>query len=186
MNTIFKLLFVLFLVLRATQTYSQDKFHVQADYNYLAGFYERGDFWTIKSGLSGFDINVAGMYDFNERLSVGAGIGAEKQYSPEYTIFPVFAKVAYAPVQSTKKPYVFAKLGYGISTKISNPGFLFNPGIGYKLMLRKHFGFNFMLGYHCQSVQYDIIVYNDEGTTIAQKTGLNTRHSLSCGIGLIF
>jgi hypothetical protein len=186
MNTAAKLLFVLFFVLKATQTYSQDKFHVHVDYNYLSGFYEKGDFWTIKSGLSGFDINIAGMYDFNERLSAGVGISAEKQYDPEYTIFPVFAKVAYSPIKSTEKPYVFTRLGYGMNTKISNPGLLFNPGLGYKLMLRKHFGFNFMLGYHFQSIQYDIIVYNDEGVTVSKKTGLNSRHSLSFGIGLIF
>ncbi|MDR1203723.1 MAG: hypothetical protein LBL58_19105 [Tannerellaceae bacterium] len=186
MNSIFKLLLVLFLVLKATQTYSQDKFHVHVDYNYLLGLYEKGDFWTIKSDLNGFDVNIAGMYDFNERLSAGIGIGAEKLNTPEYTIFPVFAKVAYSPIRSTEKPYVFTRLGYGIGTKISNPGFLFNPGIGYKLMLRKHFGFNFMLGYHCQSVRYDIVVYNDEGAIAAKRTGLNSRHSLSFGIGFIF
>jgi hypothetical protein len=187
MKSIFKLSFVVFLFLNSVQLYGQDKFHVHLDYNYLAGFYEKGDLWTIKSGLSGFDINLVGMYNVSDRLAAGAGIGAEKLYGPpEYTLFPVFAKVTYAPLRRTAKPYVFTRLGYAFGTKISNPGLLLSPGIGYTCMLRKRFGFNFMLGYHLQSVRYDMFFEIDNGEVLAKTTSSNFRHSLAAGIGFIF
>jgi hypothetical protein len=184
MKTIIKLLFVLLITSSAFPISAQNKFHFHLDYNYLLGFYEESYFWTIKSRLKGFDLSITEMYDINKRLSAGIGVGVEKLYEP-YTIFPVFAKVDYSPIRSTEKPYVYAKLGYGIGTKISNPGLLFNPGFGYKLKLRKHFGLNFTLGYHIQSIRYDIVYYS-EGEFVDKKVDHINRHSASFGVGFIF
>lgn len=186
MKTILKLLFVLVIASKTTFVCGQDKFHVHLDYNYLFGFYEKSDFWSIRSGLNGFDLNIAGMYDINKSLSVGMGVGAEKLYDPSYTILPVYAKVAYSPIQANERPYVFAKVGYGIGTGISNAGLLLNTGLGYKLQLRKLFALNFLLGYHLQSIRYDLTYYSDAGVISDVKKDHNTRHSLSGGIGFIF
>lgn len=186
MKTISILLFSLLIAFKAVPVYGQSKFHVHVDYNYLLGLSEKSDYWTIKSGLNGFDINIAGMYDVNKRLSVGGGLGLEKLYDPAYTIIPVFAKIIYSPIRSTDKPYIYTKFGYGIGTRISNAGLLFNPGLGYKLKFREHFALNFILGYHFQSIRYDIVSYSGNGIIIDKKTDSNSRHSLSFGIGFIF
>jgi len=185
MKIVVKILVVVFFLLGTAQMYAQDKFHVHLDYNYLSGFYEKSDLWSIKSGLNGFDINITGMHDFNNRLSAGIGIGVEKLYDPAYTIFPVFVKISYSPIKSTEKPYVFTKLGYGIGTGTSNAGLLFNTGLGYKIKLRDHFGFNFMLGYHLQSIRYNMNFYSEEGA-IDTKVKHNYRQSFSLGLGFIF
>jgi len=98
----------------------------------------------------------------------------------------MFVKISYSPIRLIEKVYVYTKLGYGIETEISNGGFLFNPGLSYKLNLHKFFNFNFMLGYHLQSIRYDILYHEKEGAIIDKKTGHNYRHSLSFGMGLIF
>jgi opacity protein-like surface antigen len=185
MKTIIKSLFVLLITLSAFPISAQNKFHIHLDYNYLLGFYEKSDFLTTKSGLKGFDLSITEMYDINKRLSAGIGVGLEKLYEP-YTIFPVFVKVDYSPIRSTEKPYVYAKLGYGIGTKISNAGLLFNPGLGYKLKLGKRFGLNFTLGYHLQSIRYDMVYYSEDGMVVDKKIDNNNRNSLSLGAGFIF
>jgi hypothetical protein len=185
MRKYLNLLSVVIILLNATPARGEDKFHIHLDCNYLSGLYEKGAFFSSKSGLSGFDLNLAGMYDINKRLSVGAGFGVEKLAKPWYMIFPVFAKALYSPLRTTDRPYVFTKLGYGIGTGYSNAGLLFNPGVGYRIMFGKHFGINFMLGYHLQSVRYDICIYEDEYRNHTVTTH-NNRHSLSFGAGFIF
>ncbi len=180
-------IFLFLITLNTFSVYGQEKFHIHLDYNYLLGFYEKSYFGTIKSGLNGFDVNIAGMCDFNKRLSAGIGVGAEKLYDPSYTILPVvFAKITYSPIRTTEKPYIYTKLGYGIETGISNAGLLLSTGLGYKFQLRKRFALNFMLGYHLQTIRYDITYYSDEGTITDVKRDNNTRHSLSGGVGFIF
>ena len=142
--------------------------------------------WTQTTELSGFDISISGMYDFTKRLSAGIGVGTEKLNTPNYTIIPVFVKVTYSPIRSTESPYIYTRLGYGIGTKYSNAGLLFNPGFGYKLKIRKHFGLNFMLGYHLQSIRYEMLSHSTTGVVVDRKTGSNNRHSLSLGLGFIF
>lgn len=186
MKTNIRLLLLLVITLKAIPAFGQDKFHVHLDYNYLLGLRETGDLWTIKSGLNGFDLNVTGMYDIHKRLSAGIGIGLEKLYDPSYTIFPIYTKIMYSPIKSTDKPYVFTKLGYGIGTGTSNAGLLFNIGVGYKVPLRNRFGFNFMLGYHLQSIRYDVLYNSEEGMVIDKMKDSNKRHSFSFGIGFIF
>jgi long-subunit fatty acid transport protein len=162
----------------------EDKIHVQLDYNRLFGICEKSDFWSIdgsKYQLSGFDLNLTALYSINKRLSVGAGMSAEKLYNPSYTAFPVFAVINYAPLRITK-PYLFAKAGYSIGTKISNPGFIGSTGVGYKLKFREHFGLNFMLGYHLSQIKYDI---TSSDNIIIDKRSLY-RHSIALGIGFVF
>ncbi|MDR2969490.1 MAG: hypothetical protein LBV32_07805 [Tannerellaceae bacterium] len=184
MKIFLNILTVVIILLSATPARGEDKFHIHLDYNYLLGLYEKGAFLGGKSKLSGFDIHLAGMYDINKRLSLGAGVGVEKLANPWYTIFPVFAKALYSPLSTTDKPYVFTKLGYGIGTEYSNAGLLFNPGVGYRIMFRKHFGINFMLGYHLQSVRYDVFIEDGIGSYAIPTH--NNRHSLSFGVGFIF
>jgi long-subunit fatty acid transport protein len=168
-----------------TFTNAQDKVHIHLDYNHLFGIYEESDFWSIngmKYSLSGFELGLTGMYSINKRLSTGLGVSAERLYSPDRTLFPVYGIVTYAPLNSYLNPYIFTKVGYGIGTKISNPGLIFSPGIGYKLKFREHFGLNFHLGYHLTQIKYDI-TYED---LIILDTRSIYRHSIALSLGLIF
>ncbi|GHT30116.1 hypothetical protein AGMMS49574_08820 [Bacteroidia bacterium] len=164
---------------------AQDKIHIHLDYNHLFGVYEKSDFWSINGteySLSGFDLSLTGMYSFNKRLSAGLGVSAEKLYNPSYTIFPVYAMVTYAPLKNYLNPYIYTKVGYGIGTKISNPGLILSPGIGYMLKFRDHFALNFNLGYHLTQIKYDI-TYEDLFVLATQS---NYRHSIILSLGLIF
>jgi long-subunit fatty acid transport protein len=164
---------------------AQDKVHIHLDYNRLIGIYEKSDFWSINGSeysLSGFDLSITGMYSINKRLSAGVGFGAEKLYEPNYTLFPVFANATYAPLNRYLNPYIYTKIGYGIGTKISNPGLIFSPGVGYKIKFREHFGLNFNIGYHLTQIKYDI-TYED---VLVLGTRSNYRHSLVMNFGFIF
>lgn len=181
-----KILIIILISFVAISIQAKDKFSIHLDYNYLYGLKEKGDLWNLNSDLNGFDINISGMYDLNKRLSAGIGIGIEKLYDPAYTVLPVFVKITYSPFKLSDKPYVYTKIGYGIGTKISNAGVLFNPGFGYKIKFRKHFGINFMLGYHLQSIRYDIVTIDESLNMVGTKIGHNNRHSISFGMGFIF
>ena len=181
-----KPILVLFFIFLTTTIFGQKKVSLYADYNYLIGLNEKGNFWNIKSGLNGFDINLSGLYNFSNQLSAGIGVGVEKLYDPSYTIFPIFSKVTYSPFKSFLKPFVVAKIGYGIGTKISNPGLLFNPGFGYKFQLCKSFDLNLSIGYHFQSILFDVITYSDDGSVILKEQTSNQRNSLSLGVSLVF
>jgi len=186
MKSNIKLFLVLFFIVHSIMIYGQKKVNICVDYDYLVGLNEKGDFWNIKSGLNGFDLNLSGLYNFSNQLSAGVGIGVEKLYDPSYTIFPIFTKVTYSPFKSFLKPFVFAKIGYGIGTKISNSGLLFNPGFGYKFQLSKCLGLNLAIGYHFQSILFDIVTYSEDGTVKLKEQASNHRNSLSFGVGLVF
>lgn len=186
MKAIVRISVVFLILLQTVSTNAQNKLHFGLDWSYLQGVSEKGDLWHIKSGLSGFDLSLTGMYDINKRLSAGIGVGVEKLYDPAYTIFPVFTKIVYSPLRSSEKPFIFTKIGYGIGSNISNAGFLFNPGLGYKFPLRQHFAICVLLGYHLQSVRYEINSYSSVASVVDSYTSHNNRHSISLGVGLVF
>ena len=64
--------------------------------------------------------------------------------------------------------------------------FYFNSGLGYEINFLKHFGVNFMLGYHLQSIRYEIITFYEPEIISDTKIGHNNRHSISFGIGFVF
>ncbi|OAV71118.1 hypothetical protein Barb4_00867 [Bacteroidales bacterium Barb4] len=146
-----------------------DNIHAYLGYNHVFGVsaYTEG----------GFYFNFAGIYDVNRRLSAGAGINAEK-IKFRHSAFPVYGTVRYSPLNNHLEPYVFANIGYAVGSDISNPGILFIPGIGYKVMLRKHFEFNFTLNYSLRG-------YNYSKKTDGFKSN-EYDHSIGLGAGFIF
>jgi hypothetical protein len=176
-------LFIIFTLLLNTQIKGEDKIHVYLGYENLVGLYEKSSFlgYSTTNSLSGFDLNITGMYDLNKRLSIGIGTTIEKLYNPHYTTFPIYSIANYSPLKTYLKPYVFGKIGYGINSKKSNPGVLLETGIGYKRMFHQHFGLNFTLGYHFRTIEYDVTIDN-----IKVSTESNYRHSIALGFGFIF
>lgn len=78
--------------------------------------------------------------------------------------------------------YLYTNLGYGVFSRDESiyPGWMWNAGVGYIKMFRKHFGLNFQVGYNLKEFRG---VYSDADGNFS---GNSIRHSLSLGIGLAF
>lgn len=65
---------------------------------------------------------------------------------------------------------------------------MWDAGVGYTKMFRKHFGLNFQLGYNLKEFgkipSYEINFPNGEVNYVGEKSSI--RHSVSFGIGLVF
>lgn len=68
------------------------------------------------------------------------------------------------------------------------PGWLWDLGIGYTKMFRRHFGLNFQIGYNLKEFggipSYNYNIDTEEITYLGTISDL--RHSLSVGIGFVF
>ena len=153
------------------------------DYHYNLGFSEKGyDYHILRNNyhMLGNSLHLSALYDFTPSLSIGAGIGSDRYEEPGYNTFPVFATVHYIPVKNhIPNAYLYTNLGYALKGEISRRGWLYDIGIGYKKMFRKHFGLNFQFGYNLK--QFKIPYYYP-----VPKDRSSIRHSLSFGFGFIF
>lgn len=175
--------------LRAQETGNRVKFIV--DYHYMYGFNERAsghNYTWNDADLYGNSLRLTALYDINRLFSVGGGIGVDR-YEPDPTMMPIFATLRYRPLTkpALKEFYAFTDLGYsplsnGSGTTAS--GVIWNLGIGWQKMLRRHFGLNFQLGYNLKSASEPDFVA--DGPVIREGSGHITRNSLSVGFGLVF
>lgn len=171
---------------------AQSKFHIILDYHYNLGICEK--YWgrTFDRGeykLYGNSLHLTALYDITQKISAGTGIGADRYEEPGYNTFPVYVTFRYRPFTKLPKSYVFTDLGYGLF-KNDNvaPGWMWNAGIGYTKMFRKHFGVNLQLGYNLKQFggipSYEVDLVNGEFNYIGKKSSI--RHSVSFGFGLVF
>lgn len=171
---------------------AQSKFHIILDYHYNLGICEK--YWkrTFDRGeykMHGNSLHFTALYDITREISVGTGIGADRYEEPDYNTFPVYGTFRYRPLSGLQDGYVFTDLGYGLF-KNDNvaPGWIWNAGIGYTKMFRKHFGLNFQLGYNLKEFggipSYEVNLVNGEVNYVGKKNSI--RHSVSFGIGLVF
>lgn len=171
---------------------AQSKFHIILDYHYNLGICEK--YWgrTFDRGeykLYGNSLHLTALYDITQKISAGTGIGADRYEEPGYNTFPVYVTFRYRPFTKLLKSYVFTDLGYGLF-KNDNvaPGWMWNAGIGYTKMFRKHFGVNLQLGYNLKQFggipSYEVDLVNGEFNYIGKKSSI--RHSVSFGFGLVF
>lgn len=171
---------------------AQNKFHVILDYHYNLGISEK--YWGTTLDrkdykMHGNSLHFTALYDITHKISAGVGIGADRYEEPGYNTFPVYGTFRYRPLLQLQNGYVFTDLGYGVFKSDNvNPGWMWNLGIGYTKMFRKHFGLNFQLGYNLKEFggipSYEVDLVNGESTYIGEKS--STRHSVSFGIGLVF
>lgn len=171
---------------------AQNKFHVILDYHYNLGLSEKywGKTFNRKENkMHGNSLHFTALYDITQRISAGAGIGADRYEEPGYNTFPVYGTFRYRPLPKFLDGYVFTDLGYGI-IKNDNvaQGWMWNVGVGYTKMFRKHFGLNFQLGYNLKEFggipSYEVDFVNGEFNYVGKKSSI--RHSVSFGIGLVF
>lgn len=173
--------------------YSQNEFYtpkvrIILDYHYNLGFSERGDLYNVtRSDLKmyGNSIRLYGLYNINTRLSVGAGAGLDRYENTGHNTLPLFLTCHYAALPSVPRVYGFTYLGYAIGSSNFTNGMLFDLGIGYKKMFRRHFGMNFQLGYNLKQFEGETLFFDNKEDLHAINYS-QWRHSLSFGIGFIF
>lgn len=167
---------------------------MELDYHYYFGLSQKvgkyGTFHRSDVKMYGNALRLSAMYAFTPRLSAGAGIGTVNYMNAGFDAIPVFAAFRYAPLAALRGPYVFTNLGYAIGASTTEKGVMWELGIGYKRMFRKHFGMKFELGYNLQQVRLsedNIIVFPDEDGNYPSIPPFSMfRHSLSAGFGFIF
>ena len=182
---------LLLLIVIFCTTESQAKFHVELDYRYSLGIRERkigSDLYLDQYNIFSHMVHFAALYNFTPRISAGIGVGivGDKHRGA----FPLYATFRYRPIKQHLNAYVFTDLGYAPasrSTKEISHGWMWNAGVGYTLMFRRHFGLNFQLCYNMQ--QYAGVgitlrnIYTDQLEHVKSN---NLCHSLGFGIGLVF
>lgn len=175
----------------APAAYSQ--FHVGIDYRYCLGIREQmidRELYIAEYDMHNYYLQLTAIYQITPQIATGIGISAGMaEYHKLYT-FPVFATVRFSPIKSHTPLYIFTDLGYTIpcKDKRSMPqGWIWNTGIGYRWMFRKHFGLNFQFSYFMQ--QYKGVKttmyerYTNKSFTLERN---NLRHSLAFTLGLVF
>ncbi|MDR0296084.1 MAG: hypothetical protein LBH91_07920 [Prevotellaceae bacterium] len=181
------LLLLIFPVFQA-QAQTDSKFRVVLDYKYMFGLREQGDFWDLSrkdAKMYGNSLRLSCLYSLFSQLSAGVGIGADRYEVPGRNTIPVFVVAHYSP--KMKLPiYFFGNAGFSFKTETITPGFLMDLGIGYKYMFRKHFGLSFQFGYNLKQFKEESSIFNLYDGSWSYLTGKQTRHSLTCGIGLVF
>lgn len=162
---------------------AQTKFQILLDYHYNLGFSEKGYNYHIYRNsyrMHGNSLHLSVVYRFTPSVSIGGGIGADRYEEPGYNTFPVFAIIHYTPAKKRiPNAYLYTNLGYAIEGSNSSGGLLYDIGIGYKKMFRKHFGLNFQFGYNLK--QFKTLYFYP-----TPKNRYDTRQSLSFGFGFIF
>lgn len=137
----------------STSQLKNSRFHIVLDYHYNLGLSQRigsqtqGRNETYRMG--GNSLHLTALYDFTEKFSAGAGIGADRYTNTDFNTFPVYAAFRYRPLSRIPAAYVYTNAGYGLFKSVNiYAGWMGDLGIGYQYMLRKHFGLNFQLGYN--------------------------------------
>ena len=168
---------------------AQSKFHVLFDYHYNLGLYETASNKNItrsELNMYGNSLHLSALYNINNRLALGAGVGVDRYDNPGYNTLPIFATVHYAPLTKLPNVYAYTNLGYSIGGDNFYSGMVWDLGAGYKWMFSKHFGLNFQLGYDLKQFRGtpDYTIKNNELEYIGTRSDF--RQSLSFGLGLIF
>lgn len=165
---------VCFLTIHARPAFCQSKVYVALDFRHTLAFSEISSSGYKISDLSeryGNSLRLTAMCRISPRVAAGVGFGSEL-YEP-FNSFPVFATVYYSPLKTHLPAYLYSNAGYAIDTSNSAEGYLFDLGVGYKKMFRRHFGLNFQMGYN----------FKQFGSPSDYHF---SRHSFSFGFGFIF
>lgn len=168
---------------------SQNRFHIALDYHYHIGLRERFYDYTLtrKDGdMRGNSLHLTALYDISQRITAGAGFGADRYEEPGYNTFPVYGTLRYRPIRKFPDGYLYTNLGYGVMSSSDDiyPGWMWDLGVGYTKMFRKHAGIDLQFGYNLK--EFGDILYYRAGEDRLVEGRSNLRHSLSVGIGYVF
>ena len=129
-------------------TQSETKFHVTLDYHYNFGLATKEKWWNNGERLGGHSLHLTALYNITPRIATGIGIGADRYTHPDFNTIPIYGTFRYSPITKIPKGYLYTNLGYGcFANEAISSGWMWDLGIGYTKMFRKHFGLNFQIGY---------------------------------------
>jgi hypothetical protein len=190
----------------AIQAQNTAKFHFELDYSYqlgltqtLHGFPE----YESSGSLGGHALTVNALYNVTPKVTAGVGFGLSRfygKYSGDANTMPAYLTLRYRPLTARPAFYAYTDLGCalggGDTDSNFTAGFLGTLGVGYQLMLKRHFGFNFKIGYNLHQFK-DCTVYSayETGKKLedgSMETAVRTsyaslwRHSIQLGVGLVF
>lgn len=136
---------------------------------------------------------------FNNRFSIGLGVGEEVY---KYAVFPVFADFRYRFHRGDYHPFIALKGGYAFAdshsklynyysnTKFNNKGgWMLNPEVGAYFPIGKKIDLAVSLGYRLQDLESHIEIpsYSSSGKPITKSENIKTTlNRLSFGIGFQF
>ena len=186
----------------STHAVEPGKVQIGIDYHYAVGlgYFQPGyDVKNTGEYFGGGYTTVTGLYNINQKFSAGLGLGIGLYSCGEGTILkaPVFGTFRYRPFkkESLKNFYAVTDLGVGLGEVFwkVKPGFLWNIGIGWQKMFRKHFGLNFQITYNLHEFRgYRTKVYLNYDTEYGYYYDINRvpagewHHMLAFGVGLVF
>ncbi|MBR3951425.1 MAG: outer membrane beta-barrel protein [Bacteroidaceae bacterium] len=186
------------------------QFHAGVDFRYSWGLSETlvdNDLNLQANPANSLSIALNCLYEFTPQIWAGIGVNTninnhgltilENNSTTQMPIMQLapYLTMRYRPISSHLNAYLFTDLGYAIPFKTSegiqtfSNGVMWNIGVGYSYMFKKHFGLNFNVGYYLQQIQGTptLIIEHPIGRTdvgiIAQN---NLRHSIGVTLGLIF
>ncbi len=173
----------------ALHSQAQSKVNIFLDYHYRLGLYEIHKPYNIsrkESKMYGNSIHLSVLYNITKQISAGIGMGADRYENPSYNTFPLFASAHYSPLKKHTNFYTYTNVGYAIVGKQETyKGAMWDLGVGYKKMFRRHFGLNFQVGYNWKQFQNVPSYVMIEDAMLPSRND-NTRSSISLGLGLIF
>ena len=145
-----------------------------------------------KSNMIPSVMNITGCR-INEHFSLGLGVGMT---SFSYPVFPIFADIRYtfnkgnlSPVLALKGGYSFANNNKEVFPKEyygdykNTGGGMFNPELGFKVMMTERMDFLLTLGYYYQHLKSEIKSGSPYTVTHDRLTDINR---LSFTIGFLF
>ena len=165
------------------------KIQFALDYHYNLGLSQRGLGVTITRSdmeMHGNSLHATLLYNINSKFTTGVGIGLDR-YEPSPNTLPIFATFRYRPfkTQMAKYFYAFTDFGYSVPSEDDDnlsSGILWNLGVGWQKMFRKHFGLNFQFGYNFKQFRANMHDYDSD----YYKKFSIYRNSLTFGFGLVF
>ena len=125
------------------KAFEMSDIQVQKPYEFREkGWYNRTSL-SVLSGESatGYSLNHSVSYQFDRRISVGAGVGIDNYYSEDgYNIIPVFLELKSYFLKRNATPFVALRGGYAFASNDeeigqikANGGLMINPMVGYRL-----------------------------------------------------
>ncbi len=195
------------LLMASSEAMAQNdaRFHMELDYGYQLGISEalHSYDYHATSGMSGHALTINALYNIRPDMTVGAGFGLNRYTTKGnggVNTMPLYATFRYRPLATHRGAYIYTDAGYGLLSKKEGStfaaGFLGGIGVGYQLMLRRHFGLNFKLGYDLHQFKQTKVFLHSSTHSDEQGQHSTTqwsydeaslwRHSVLFGFGLVF
>ena len=162
------------------QKENKKKLYYSVEFRYLKGISSSSNTSLLYMDKHyGKNLRLSIGYNFNNNISSGIGIGADRYESPGINTFPIYGELKAFLKNKKKTPYSYFDLGYSVKfSEAQENGLLFDAGLGYKF--NKFF---IELGYNYKNIPNWFEFNNNSGE---KEWSYINMHSISFAAGLIF